>query len=142
MEKPKKYEVFIDAKAIQALFEGYSPFNLVKDFKNDLKESPEWLGKEIEAAFIQQSYAVLLEETVYKLNSKFQLIKLRVKDPSSNKGKSGGYRCIVLIDWYSKFVIPVHLYFKPSEEKLTEIQNNLLNDLLKGYINSVLHELK
>lgn len=58
------------------------------------------------------------------------LRKMRVKVPSLNVGKSGGYRCIYRYEIVDEVLMVIFLstYFKGDKENLTESEYNALQD--------------
>jgi len=132
-----KYNWYYDPKIIQEVFSACSPFNTVSDFKRFLKGGPKWFYDELDNSVYINSYDTLTSITSSKLNCKYDIIKIRVSDPHTNKGKSYGLRCIVLLDNRSHDAFPLHIYDKKDKKDLTQNEKNQMRTLLTLYIKSV-----
>jgi len=61
---------------------------------------------------------------------------VRLTDLKQQKGKSGGLRCIALVDDYTLRCIILHIYSKNIKEDITKKEENQLKKLLNKYISS------
>jgi len=108
-------------------FEHKSPFNLYKCFKEISKEY-KMNGKELYyflSLEIKTAYENLKTNDYFyrsKIHYKIAIIKYRMKDDTSNHGKSKGWRIIALIDEINGLFYLLEMY-KHSKGK-----DNLTND--------------
>lgn len=63
--------------------------------------------------------------------------KIRVANPQNNKGKSSGYRCVVLFDRIHNVGALVYLYSKSEQTDLLPSQENDAMKLADSYYKEI-----
>ena len=122
-------------------FENHSPFSLKNEYKNftkkccfsSIQKAEENLAKEIKVSIEKYGY-----DTIYKIdNSKVAIVKLRIRDESSNRGKSGGWRIIGLIDNFELLFILLSIYNHSSgKDDITPNEKKALREMCIEYSRS------
>lgn len=69
--------------------------------------------------------------------AKASIVKIRLSDPDGKSGKSGGYRCIVLINTVSNEALLLHIYSKKDKDDLTKEEIEVFNYLYQSFIESI-----
>ena len=121
-----KYLVIIDPKKVDLLFQNILPFNLKKDLKiiNDIPDYK--IADEIRAVLQGKVHGKAYTEISYQIykGKKISISKVRLTDLKQQKGKSGGLRCIALVDDYTLRCIILHIYSKNIKEDITKKEEN------------------
>ena len=121
----------IDADIIEKIFSTFnskSPFNLKKSIKSMLKEynNLDYSDFYVRLALdLEKAYKTIKNSNyLYRSKNNFNIVilKYRMKDVNSNKGKSAGWRIIALVDEINQIFYLLDLY-KHSNGK-----ENLSND--------------
>lgn len=132
------YKIVIDADVIDEQFGNYSPYNLKRDLKNISEKEITYIaneiGDEIYRGPERPAYAVIYKSTV---NRNINFSKIRCEDKKRNKGKSGGYRCIVLIDEINRLGYILHIYSHSNFDDITTNEKNKLRVLIEEYVKSM-----
>ncbi len=131
------YKVFYDAEEIDRAFKN-SPFRLKKDIKG-LDESQQEniataIANELISGFGRPSCIML-----YQRREKWVVgvAKIRSEDKKQNRGKSNGFRCIVLVDTHNKFAFLLHLFTHSKKDNISREEHNSLKKLVDEYIESI-----
>lgn len=130
------YKVLIDVPKLYEIFKEDSPFNILKDVKDlEITEDElEILGKNIADELIigphSKTYVILHWDDKHLVNYS----KIRCQIESSNKGKSSGYRCIVLVDNKEHIAYLLHIYTHKEKDNISNKENNQLHKLVEEYI--------
>lgn len=105
-----KYSIYYDPDIITESFKS-TPFNLKKDLKPFSQDDIERFAEEIVNEICHGTERPPLITTPHWDKSRnYGWIKVRLEDKENNRGKSGGYRCIVLIDKVLNAVFVLHIY--------------------------------
>ena len=119
-------DIIYDEEKIDSLFVGCFGTHSRRSLQNDYKRCFE---KKIEKLKVRIARDLSIE--VNKPLSSFDklrgikpqdevlVVKLRIADSESNKGKQGGYRCIVLIDLNNHQALLLHIYHKKFKTNLS-----------------------
>ena len=134
------FRVYYDPDQTEELWRR-SPYNLRRDLKgiseSELCRIAQEIGDELRnGAFDRPSAAWLY----WGGQRKAAYAKIRVVDVSRSKGKSSGYRCIVLVDFVNNSAYMLHLYRHGHGENdnITKSDSNKLKGLVDEYIDSLL----
>ena len=133
-----KYEIVIDPMTIEKEL-SLSPYNLKKDMKdinnNDEKAIVSGLRYELINGPGRGSYAICYK---CKRDIRIHYAKIRVPDEKRNRGKSGGYRVISLIDSDIQYCFVLHIYRHAHGEDndISKNDKNSLEKLVEEYYNS------
>lgn len=135
--KQDNFIVITDMKEIQTQFASCSPFNIVNDTKGINKQEIIEIAQEIADLLKQGQYKRCV---IYRHNKNTYacIVKLRCKDNIRKKGKSNGYRCIVLVDEKRYLGIPLHIYRHGhgEDKNISQSDKNKLKSLVQEYIES------
>lgn len=104
-----------------------NPFNTEKCMKNLSSKILKMIGDEI-ADEIKNGYKITSIHSVPPEKPVVNVYKIRVANPQNNKGKSSGYRCVVLFDRIHNVGVLVYLY---SKSKQTDLMRSQENDAIK-----------
>lgn len=132
------YSVIIDSFVVENWFGHITPFNLKWEIKSLSNEQKNDIKHNIGAHIMQgvsNSYKELIIETINK--RKITISKLKITDRSSNKGKSSGFRCIVLVDNLNFLCILLHIYKHSDKDNITKSEKNKLRNMLEHYVSSL-----
>lgn len=137
----KEYNVIVKGSVIQEFFGKYSPFNLNKDIKaqelkeKDLNNIAIELADMIKGGYMRPTCTAFNWNSAHTIN----LTKVRIEDVTRQKGKSNGYRCIVLVDELNNYIYLLHIYRHSHGEKenISKSEENELKYLLKVYEESI-----
>lgn len=72
-----------------------------------------------------------------KPQDKILVVKIRIADIESRKGKQGGFRCIVLIDLTQNYALLLHIYHKKNKTDLTNSDIKDFAQFHRIYIDSL-----
>jgi len=138
MARGTQYTIYFDTVnevSIDEFFGCLTPFNLRKDIKGqktlNLKSFLINVTSLLQMCPHGKNYVVLHVVSFHKLP--IAIAKLKIGDPASSKGSSGGFRCIVLTDDDLSICILLHLYSKDEKETLSDTEDNQLIKLLATY---------
>ncbi|MCQ2799795.1 MAG: hypothetical protein MJ228_03410 [Bacilli bacterium] len=130
--------ILVNPEIVQAAFAGSTPFNLkrlAKDYNLGEKDL-ELIGSEIlddvHNHLKPPTLCTLFKEKY--LDAYIEIIKVRVADETSAKGKSSGYRCVALIDYNLGIGALLGIFGKKHQSDLPQTEKNALKKLLKDYI--------
>ncbi len=132
-----KYNIFYDADAIDEAFSN-SPFRLKNDVKDlsetELAEIAKGIGDELVRGFGRKTCVLL-----YNKGQKYVLgfAKVRCGDEKHKKGKSNGYRCIVLVDSQNELAYLLHIFTHSVKDNISKKESNSLKKLVDEYIDSI-----
>ncbi len=132
-----KYNVFHDADAIDEAFSN-SPFKLKKDVKDlsetELDDIAKCIGDELIQGFGRDACVLL-----YNKGQEYVLgfAKVRCGDKKHKKGKSNGYRCIVLVDSENELAYLLHIFTHSVKDNISKKETNRLKKLVDEYIVSI-----
>ena len=140
----RKFYYIIDPDEVNTFlssFKNTNPFSLKREmkdyYKNGCKNTKECLKN-----LTNEIHYSLLNSTsssyIYWIASNsIGIVKLRIKDYSSNSGKSGGWRIIGLVDKIECIFILLSVY-RNSDGKndLTPIEKKMIKNLCNEYFNS------
>ncbi|MDE6504881.1 MAG: type II toxin-antitoxin system RelE/ParE family toxin [Clostridia bacterium] len=130
-----KYSIVCDTEVIDEQFHDLSPFNLKNDVKNinenQLTDIAENIANELVYGPHGKTNVVLYES---KVNFKVNYSKIRCADRLKKKGKSDGFRCIVLVDNVIHYGFILHIYPKNETENITKKEENGLKILVETYV--------
>ena len=135
-----KYSVVSDFKEVQDLFSGLSPYNVIKDCKNlNIKENDyDQIASEIADELANGVGRPTNQDLYIAVNRKASYAKIRIVDIRTNKGKSSGYRCIVLNDKINHRGYLLHIYkHSAREENIGNKEANKLKQLVDEYAKEV-----
>ncbi len=134
-----EYKVKIDHGAIVNVFGNMSPFNLEKDLKcyDDvfLKLMSEEIGALLKKGPRGKTYVEI--SCRYFNNAKITYSKFRIADSENCKGKSGGLRCIAIVDNLNHWCIILHVFEKNKEENIDKKSENKVKKMLNKYTDSL-----
>ncbi len=130
----KVYEVVYDAEVIDSeLSTKY--FSLKRDLKQykigeqQLIQLANDIADELKSGFISKSKTI-----IYNCFNTVLCIKMRCKDHKIDKGKSSGYRVIILLDKQSSYAFILNIYkHKKRKDNLTEHEKQELKILANKY---------
>ncbi len=141
----ENYNYLIDVETIEEFiskFDNKSPFSLKKEFKeykkvNNFKNDSECvnlLALEIDSALVMSDNSNI----IYSCERyTIAIIKLRIKDESSNRGKSGGWRIIGLVDKIEKLFVLLSIYRHSSgKDDLSPYEKSQLRCFCDEYADS------
>lgn len=134
-----KISVHYDADELAELWEK-TTYNLKKDTKNiseeELADIAVEIANEIENGIDRPPTTTAI---YWAKERKGAYAKIRVTDIKRNTGKSGGYRCIVLVDYVNNAAFLLHIYRhdKGVDNELTHRAKNKLKDLVDEYITAL-----
>lgn len=129
------YRVLIDIPKLQEAFGEVSPFNISKDVKNlgITEEILKLLGKsiadELERGPHYKTYVVLFWDKDHVVNYS----KIRCTNEYLKKGKSSGYRCIVLVDNNDNIAYLLHIYSHKEKDNISNNDKRQLRKLVEEY---------
>ena len=132
----RDYSVVTDVKVINDQFGSLSPFNLEKDIKNisesELTNISKNIANELRIGPHGNTYTSNYKSKIY---IKIGYVKIRCEDKARNNGKSGGYRCIVLVDESINYGFLLHIYRHSHGENsdITKSAKNQLKILVEEY---------
>lgn len=141
-----EYSVVIDPERIDEELKGLSPFNLANDIKAIKKDFPQFkleriaeeIANEIMIGPHNSTYVVLY---ICKSDKNINYSKIRTEDSERKKGKSNGYRAIVLIDHNNRYAILLHIYrHGHGPDSLSKKEKNIVEKLIEEYskcVNSI-----
>ncbi len=131
------YNVVNDADTIDGQFGSLSPFNLKKDIKDisdiQLKDIADDVANDLKYGPHGDTYNILYTS---KENSQINFSKVRCEDHERKRGKSNGYRCIVLVDNESHYGFILHIYRHGHGENknISTSDKNALKKLVETYV--------
>ena len=131
------YNVVNDAQTIDEQFGSLSPFNLKKDIKEisdeQLTEIAENIANELKYGPHGDTYNITYKSTE---NNKVNYSKIRCEDNARKKGKSSGYRCIVLVDneSYYGFILHIYRHSHGEDKNISKRDKNALKKLVETYV--------
>lgn len=134
-----KISVYYDADATEELW-GKTTYNLKKDLKkiseNELKDIAVEIGNEIQKGIERPP---ITSAIYWGIKRKATYAKIRVADGSRDAGKSGGYRCIVLVDYVhnSAFLLHIYRHGQGKDNELSNRDKNKLRKLVDEYVDSL-----
>lgn len=137
-----QYKVYANGDDIWRVFGSDSPFNLKSDEKSMRGDEIRRIEKEIADILESRSLGESFKSMRYSsLTRDIMLAKIRVSDPMRNKGKSNGYRCIVLVDRcnYLGFVLHIYRHGHGEDKNISQSEKNSVNKLLEQYALKVKH---
>ena len=138
-----RYSVVVDPEVVDEVLNGLSPFNLSNDIKNikkevhrfSLEDIAEEVANEIMCGPHGKTYCIIY---VCKQDHNINYSKIRTDDFERKKGKSNGYRVIVLIDHNSKYAFILHIYrHGTGPDNLSNKERNALEQVVEEYSNSL-----
>lgn len=129
------YTIVIDPHINEYEFE-LSPYNLKKDIKGMTTGKQKSIATSITYELMngpgRPSYSIC-----YRCQNDIRIhyAKIRISDSDSNKGKTGGYRIISLIDDDIKYCFVLHIYKHAHGEDndISKSDKNLLEKLVEEY---------
>ena len=141
MSLSRTYKVNAKGGEIQAAFGGASPFNLKVDEKSMNRDEITRIEEEV-ANILHSGKASAPGFSIMRYSTKNRNIfwaKMRVADPLRNKGKSKGYRCIVLVDRCNlkAFVLHIYRHGHGEDENISSKDKNQMNELLELYASNM-----
>lgn len=140
----KKYSIIIDPDFIENEIR-ISPYNLRKDLKDISIEAYREIGSNILNELIlgpgRPSNSICYR---CKNNICIYYSKIRIKDLERNKGKSGGYRIISLVDEEDLFCFVLHIYRHAHGEDndISKNDKNKLERIVEEYYKSKMKYLQ
>jgi mRNA-degrading endonuclease RelE of RelBE toxin-antitoxin system len=123
-------ELIVDESAADSfysqIFENNSPISLKKDYKNLFgKDYPSivesWIIRNLYLVITKSPNSLIKLQGIKLTDHKTFITKVRLPDHSSKSGKSGGYRCLVLIDFINNRAILLHIYKKKGRSQKDDI---------------------
>lgn len=132
----KSYSVVADIAQIDEAFGDESPFRLKSDAKNhdlcqeDLKKIAKELAEEIINGFDRKSCSA----QYWAFNHQINYAKIRVVDMERKKGKSNGYRCVVLCDMIENEGYLLHIFNHNDKDNLSPTEKTKLKALVNQYV--------
>ena len=129
--------MFYDADDIDAAFVN-SPYKLKNDIKdlsdNELKKIANDIADELMYGF-QRPTCILK----YKNGKKCFVgyAKIRCNNLKHQKGKSNGFRCIVLVDSHNFIAYLLHVYTHSDKDNISKTEQNKLRLLVDEYVDSI-----
>ena len=139
-----KISVYYDPAELEELY-SRTPYNLKKDLKDidedTMVEIAEELANEIKEGLDRPPTAVALR---WGLKRKVACAKIRTVDVARDSGKSGGYRCIVLVDYVNKsaFLLNIYRHGHGEKDNIDRKSQNKLNKLVDEYTASLEEQAK
>lgn len=134
-----KYSVVSDFKTVQEEFADLSPYNIIKDCKElSIKENDYYqIANEIADELANGAGRPANIDLYISKNGKASFAKVKIIDIKTNKGKSSGYRCIVLNDRINRIGYLLHIY-KHSQgiDNISDKEKNSLKKLTEDYVSS------
>lgn len=133
-----KISVYCEAEKTAELWEKTN-YNLKKDLKNisddELNDIAVEIGNEITNGYDRPAATAIY----WGFKRKANYAKIRVIDEKRDTGKSGGYRCIVLVDYVNNCAFLLHIYRHGHgvDDELTRSDKNKLKKLVDEYIDSL-----
>ena len=138
-----RYSVVMDPEIIDEVLNGLSPFNLGNDIKVIKKDVPQFkleaiaeeIANEIMIGPHNPIYVILY---ICKSDKNINYSKIRTGDSERKKGRSNGYRAIVLIDHNRRSAFLLHIYrHGRGADNLTKKEKNAVEKTVEEYWNSV-----
>lgn len=137
-----KYDLKFAEGNLRDLFQT-NIFNLTNDFKKigiakletKVKIGQEILN-EIYLGFGRKSCAELYSKEMNDGN-KIKILMAKIRVAYGNKGKSGGLRCIVLVDQKDNICIVFHIYAKNKKNEMTKNEYNSIENILNEYVSII-----
>lgn len=134
-----KYNLKFAEKELRDFFKT-NIFNLTNDFKEiGIKkiEIKNQIGQEIlneiYLGFERVPCKVLYSKEL-KDDHKIKVVMAKIRVAYGNKGKSGGLRCIVLVDQKEEICIVFHIYAKNNKNEMTPSEYNSIENILNEYV--------
>ena len=136
---PKSYKVSCDADAIDAAFVD-SPFNLKRDTKGFQEEEINRIEKDVADELAYGPHGETYVERYYsKISRLITYSKVRVEDKKRDRGKSGGYRCVVLVDNKNQIGYILHIYrHGHGEDNIHRKEEKVIGKIVDEYASAVL----
>lgn len=130
-----QYSVICEADIIDDQFGVLSPFNLTKDTKDitdeELNDIAINIANELRMGTRGKTYITMY---VCQQDNLINYSKIRCEDSTRKKGKSNGYRCIVLVDGKSHTGFILHIYrHGKGADNITHKEQNALKKLVEQY---------
>ena len=136
-------QIVADEDVIDQTFRSISPFNLKNDFKThfgrDYTQEKKSLIQDLSLSINEPTGNSVKRMALGHLeieNKMIYVVQVRMADQVSKKGKSGGFRCIVLLDKLINVGYLLHIFPKNKVDKIDEQERKKLNTLLVKYIYS------
>lgn len=117
-----------------------TPYNLKKDLKGMKKDELDRIAEEIVNVIHDGIERPPKTSALYwGKNRKVTYAKIRVSDEVRGIGNSGGYRCIVLVDYVNNAAFLLHLYqhSKNGDGDIPKSEKNQLKKLVDTYLESL-----
>lgn len=137
----------VDTDKIEEIFSTFnskSPFNLKKSIKSMLKEYNNLDYSDFYvrlALYLENAYKTIKKSNyLYRSKNNFNIVilKYRMKDINSNKGKSAGWRIIALVDEINQIFYLLDLYkHSNGKENLRDDEFSKLKLLCDEYAKEV-----
>lgn len=132
------FKVVCDSEHIDATFGPFSPFRLKNDIKDiedkEVNNIAKCVGEELNNGPGRKTFAKMYVSTK---NCKIYYAKIRTEDSDRNKGKSGGYRCIVLVNEIDTIGYILHIYRHKDKDTISSKEKNKLRKLTDEYASSL-----
>ncbi|MCF7930631.1 MAG: hypothetical protein K9L02_03865 [Acholeplasmataceae bacterium] len=138
--------IYVDQDIINNLFEKSGvqcPFNIKRDVKEHLKNK--------EKPYIDELSAII-EKRVFKkplftcrkgdYNGKISIQKIEIKNPANKKGKSRGFRFVVLIDYSTDESVLLTIFAKGkncpnTKDNGSDLDDDTMNKLKRVFDNYI-----
>ncbi|MDD3382030.1 MAG: type II toxin-antitoxin system RelE/ParE family toxin [Bacilli bacterium] len=131
----KEFDIVWEPDQIDEIFFGYT--NLKKDFKKiGLKNCISKQHKVINSIVYEISNGprANINIVLYEVKIKNTINKIRVKNENDNRGKSGGYRAICLVDMNNRISFLLHIYSKSEKENINQNEYSNFKICLEEYV--------
>lgn len=134
-----KFSIYYTPEEIEELCR-LSPFNLKKDLKAidkaEIDRIAEEIGNEVYNGIERPPTTVAL---YWAKGRKAAYAKVRAIDVGRKSGKSGGYRCIVLVDYINNAIFLLHIYRHGHGEgdDILDTDNKKLRKLVDAYVEAL-----
>ncbi len=125
----KKIKIYLDPEKVQSFFGTASPFNLKNELRGIEQKDQEYIISTIADQLVLPAKPPA--RCIITRNKNIYIIKIRCQNPGNNKGKSGGYRVVVLVDENLSIGIILSIINKSNSADLTMKEKNILKKLVQ-----------
>ena len=139
-----EYTIFADADLIDEIF---TPIGIDKlSYRREIKDYCDHFSNFAEdniitnlsdeiANIIQNNLGII---TIYRHERVISIVKFRIKDEKSNRGKSGGFRVVGLVDKANDLFVVLSIYrHSEGKDNISEEMKNYYRKVCAAYYESI-----
>lgn len=133
------FSVYCDPKGMKELCD-LSPYNLKKDLKDIEEDELNSIMVNVANELCCGPHRPPVSSMMYwGKERKAAYGKIRVVDIKNDSGKSGGYRCVVLVDMmnYRGFILHIYKHGKKRDDDIGRDERKKLSRLVDEYVESI-----